>query len=382
MGSAWVGQQQLSFLQNKQLGMDISQVIGMPAIPHPVADRYQTFRSRLLTLPGVEQVAACMEVPSREIRDVGTVKVVGSNEDPTQTPRLDIQVISPNFLETMQIELLAGEDRTGEYVFPDPPPFSDEYTPADYLGEQPRQYLINETGMRSLGWERPEEAIGKQIQFSIGGFELAPGPITGVVADVHQESLRNRVDPTVMVVEAIWLRTLLLRVDTRDLNQTVAEIETIWDEMFPAYVMEFSFLDELYDRLYRQDRRQISWLLALTGLAVLIALLGLFSLLAYALQVRMKELAIRRIVGASWRAIIWWLGKEYLLVLLIGAVVALPLSYRLMRQWLANFAYRVEISPLVYAFTLLILGALILATVAFQTLRNGRRSPAQVLREG
>jgi len=184
------------------------------------------------------------------------------------------------------------------------------------------------------------------------------------------------------VVEALWLRTFLLRVDTRDLSQTMAGLETLWDELFPAYAMEYSFLDELYDRLYRQDRRQLTLLLALAGLAVLIALLGLFSLLAYALQVRMKELAIRRIVGAPWRSILWLLSKEYLLVLLIGAALALPLSYQLMGEWLGNFAYRVEISPLVYALTWLVLAALILAVVAWQTLRNGGRNPAQVLLEG
>jgi len=123
-------------------------------------------------------------------------------------------------------------------------------------------------------------------------------------------------------------------------------------------------------------------LLWLTGLAVLIALLGLFSLLAYTLQVRMKELAIRRVVGASWRAIIWLLGREYLLVLLIGAGIALPFSYQLMGAWLTNFAYRIDISPLVYVLSLLALAGLIMAIVALQTLGKSRHSPAQVLRKG
>ncbi len=382
MASAWIGRSQIRYLQEKDLGMNISQVLALPALPNPVTDKYLAFRDRVQAVPGVESFAACMEVPSREIRDVGPTLIVGQNQDKSQAPLLDMQVISPDFLETMQMELVAGEDRSDDYRFHEIKPFSEEYTPAIYLNEQPRKYLINETAMHKLGWEEPRQAIGQAIQWSIGGFELAPGPITGVVKDVHQESLRNQVDPTVMVVEQIWLRTFLIRLNTTQLDQTIAGIEGVWNELFPTYVMEVEFLDELFNELYQQDRRQLALLWALSGLAIVIALLGLFSLLAYALQIRMKEIAIRRIVGASWPSLIWLLGKEYIWLLLGGAALAIPLSYWLLDGWLAEFAYRVEISPLAYALTLGGFAGLILLTVAFQTLRNSRRRPAEVLREG
>jgi len=381
LASAWTAGRQMRFLQDKDLGMSVSQVVAIPRLPNPVTDKYMAFRERVSKIPGVAHMAACMEVPSREIRDMGPTLIMGQNQDPEKAPLMDVQVISPGFLETMDIKLLAGEDQSHRYKFGPPPPISETFTAADYLGEQSRTYLINETAMRKLGWKTPQEAIGQQISWSIGNFKLAYGPVTGVVQDVHQETLRNLVDPTVMVVEQIWLRTFLMRINTQEVDQTLADIEAVWNELFPTYVMEVEFLDELYARLYQQDKQQMALLWVLSGLAIFIALLGLFSLLAYTLQVKMKEIAIRRIVGASWNNLTWLLSKDYLILLGVMACIMAPVSYQLMGEWLAEFAYKVDILPFNYGLILGGFGLLIVLTVAFQLGRNARRS-ADVLREG
>lgn len=381
LASTWVAQNQVSFLHNTQLGMETEQVLAIPAVPNPVTDKYPLFRERAQKIKGIKHVSACMEVPSREIRDVGHTFVVGRNQEPGKAPMLDIQVISAGFFEMMGIKLLAGEDRSGEYAFQEPPQFNDTYTPAQYLNSQPRRYLINETAMKLLGWQRPEDAIGQQISWAIGGFELAEGPITGVVEDVHQESLKNLVDPTIMIVEQTWLSTFLLKVETENVSQSIAGIQSLWNELFPTYPFEYQFLDELFDRLYQNERTQLSLLMNLSFIAILIAFLGLFSLVAYSMQSRMKEIAIRRITGAEFSDLLLLISKEYLIVLILGSLVAIPLSYYGLNIWLDNFAYHEDISFWAYLFSLLGLMSLVLMTVGLQTLGSSQRNPAEILRE-
>ncbi len=377
---AWIGQNQLRYLQNKSLGMEVEQVLAIPRIPNPVTDRYPAFRAQLEGIPGVLSVGACMEVPSREIRDVGQT-FLGANADPADAKMMDIQVISPGYLETVGAELLAGEDLSSRYRFKDPPVFSESLTPERYFREQSRNYLINETAMRELGFAKPEEAVGQQISWSIGNFQLAPGPITGVVKDVHQETLKNEVDPTVMLVEQIWLRTFLLKLGTGDMATTIGAVEEVWQRLFPQYPFEYQFLDDLYDQLYRGERQQVELVISLTFLAVLIALIGLFGLVAYSLQLRRKELAIRRIVGASWDRLILLVSQEYGLALLISSLIAVPLSYYLLSQWLTNFAYHIEISVLSFLLPLCVLVFLVLLTIGFQVMRTKRQHPGEILRE-
>ncbi|MEL6253435.1 MAG: ABC transporter permease [Bacteroidota bacterium] len=379
--STWIARNQVSFLHDKQIGMQTEQVLAIPAVPNPVTDRYPLFREQVQKVQGVSSVTACMEVPSREIRDVGPTLVVGGNQDPEKAPMLDIQVISPDFFETMGIQLLAGEDRSGSFIFKAPPEFSEEFTPAKYFAEQERNYLINEEAMNQLGWQNPEEAIGQQISWSIGGFNLKEGPITGVVENVHQETLKNKVDPTIMVVEQIWLRTFLLKIETADVSNTIAGIQSIWNELFPSYPFEYQFVDELYDKLYQQERIQLSLLMYLSMIAIVIAFLGLFSLVAYSLQSRMKEIAIRRITGAGFRDLLLLISKEYLWILGFGSLVAIPLSYWGLQRWLENFAYHAGISYWAFLFSLLGLISLVLATVASQIYLNKDRNPAEILRE-
>ena len=381
VSSAWIAYNQINYLHKKNLGMDKDQVIAIPGIPNPVTDKFPTFRDKVQSIPGVKSVSACMEVPSREIRDVGPTLVQGKNQDPAQAPMLDIQVISPGFLETMGLELLAGEDRSGSYVFTGPPQLDENFTPAQYLNQQPRNYLINETAVRKLGWEKPEEAIGQQINFAIGGFELATGPITGVVKDFHQETLKNKVDPTLMVVEQIWLRTFLLKVESQNMEETIAGIQKAWDEMYPAYPMEFQFLDDMYNQLYKGERVQLKLMISFSLLAIFIAILGLFSLIAYSLQTRTKEIAIRRILGANLKDLIQLIGKEYLIVLILGGIVAIPVSYVWVKDWLQNFAYRVDVSPVEYVLSLGLVTVLLLVTISFQTLKSTSNNPAHNLRD-
>ncbi|MDQ2657028.1 MAG: hypothetical protein M3Y60_06375, partial [Bacteroidota bacterium] len=379
-GSAIIAWNQFQFVLHKQLGIQREQVLAIPGVPDAVKERFEIFRTRLAGEPGIAGVSACMEVPSREIRDAGPVLIEGVNSDPAKAPIMDIQVVDHDFVSLAGLQFAGGGNfrQVAERSMPD---LTGSLTLQQYLLDQDREYLINETAMHQLGWSSPEEAVGERISWSIGDLALAYGPITGVVRDFHQESLKNKVDPIVMVREPVWLRTFLVKIDGKDTPASVARISEVWNELFPSYPMEYYFLDDLYNNLYKGERVQVQLLFLFSGLAILIAFIGLVGLVAYALKTRTKEIAVRKVLGATINDLVRLMSREYVILLLTGALVAIPVSVYGVRQWLSAFAYRTEISPVSYGIALISIGTLLIATVGWQTLRAGKSNPADTLRE-
>jgi len=380
-GSALVAYHQFRYLNEKNLGMDRDQIIAIPGVPDKVKADFIPFKNYLTTLPGIIKVAACMEVPSREIRDAGPLLVQGVNNDPARAPMVDVQIIDHDFVDLLSIKFLAGGNIPQSLGAGSVPEFTEDYTIQNYLINQRRAYLINETAMRQLGWLNPQEAIGQMINWSIGDMVLAYGPIAGVVRDFHQETLKNKVDPIVMVYEPVWLRTFLIKVETQNIQESVGKIKATWNKMFPLYSMEYYFLDDLYENLYKGERVQVQLLYIFSGLAIFIAFIGLVGLIAYALKTRVKEIAIRKVMGASMADLIQLISREYLMVLLIGGSLAVPISIYGLTQWLSTFAYRVNISPASYVLTLSVIGVLLIVTISLQTFRSALINPAETLRD-
>ncbi|MCR9289584.1 MAG: ABC transporter permease [Bacteroidetes bacterium] len=380
MGSALIAWQQFKYINNKNLGLKSEQIIGIPSVPSKVIDNYITLKNRLKEISGIQQITACMQIPSSEIRDVGPVLIHGANQTEDQVSMMDMQIIDPDFMQMMELELLVGEDFTTNEVLKKVPTYSETLTPQQYLADTPRKYLINETAMKQLGWNDPAEAIGQQINWSIGNFQLAYGPVTGIIKDYHQESLRNKVDPLLLTVEPIWLSNILIKVETQNLEKTIANIEHVWNDLFP-YALEYSFLDELFNKLYRQDRVQLQLLGILSIIAILISFLGLIGLVAFALKTRSKELAIRRVIGANLTNLTMLIGKEYLWILSIATLVGIPISYQWVSEWLQQFAYHIDISPLVYLVAIVLIFGLLIGTIYLQTFKATVENPVEALRE-
>ena len=371
---------QFQFIRQADLGLQPDQILTISNVPDAVVQKYSVYRDRLRNIPGVLDVSACMQVPSEEIRDSGPVLLKGTNQNPEQAPRMDIQIVDGDFFRMMEMEFLAGNDSVLQRPLHPYPQFDDDLTPAKYLREQRRSYVVNETALHQLGFKYPEDALGREINFAIGGFELAYGPITGVIRDYHQESMRNKIDPLVLVVEPIWLQTFLIKVRPDQLDQTMAGIESSWNDLFP-YRLEYHFLDELFEQLYRQDRLQITLLAVLALLTLMISFIGSISLLMYSLRRREKELAIRRVVGAGQSQLYGLISREYVTLLLISSLIGIPVSWYGAKQWMANFAYHTTINPLIYLVTLLFTLTILLGLVWMVSHRTTRRNPVVFLRE-
>lgn len=381
IGSATAAYNHIRFIQQENLSLAQDQVLAIPAVPLSVTADYRNFREQVKSLSGVHQVAACMQVPSEEIRDSGPVLVQGVNSNPADAPLMDMQIIDADFIDLMNIKILAGKVPAQAFEAKVTPEFGPGFDMVTYLNEQERSYLINETAMRQLGWSQASEALGQEISWSIGPFSLASGKITGVIEDYHQETMKNKIDPLVLTLESIWLQTFLVKIKADQISGTVQQISGIWQETFPDYPMNYQFMDELFSDLYAAEDRQVKLLSIFSLLSILIAAIGLFSLIAFNLRTRLKELAIRQILGANFFALARMIGKAYLWPLLLSALIAIPLSYWAVQIWLANFAYQAPFSPFIYIGTLLIMLFVVALIITSQTFWSTRTSLANYLKE-
>ncbi len=369
---------QFTFLVDKNLGLDKNQVLAITGIPESVKFDYSLFKQQLKEIASIEGVSGTMEVPSREIRDQGPIYAEGNYEDPDQAPNMDIQIVDNSFIDLMDVELIAGRNFRDKSHLVDKEAMRAD--PFAHLTNQPREYILNETAMRQAGWQTPEEALGKQFAWSIGEIQLQKGSVIGIVKDYHQESLRNTIDPTVLVQEPYWIGNILVKISGNNIRESVASIESMWQQQYPEYPMEYAFVDDLYNQLYQTEKAQLELIYFFTGMALIIAFLGLFGLISYILKAREKELAIRRILGADYKNMIQQVSYHMLWLILVGSVFAIPLTWLGMEHWLTNFAYRIDINPVFFMPSILVVLTILIATVGLHLRKILQRNPASILR--
>ncbi|MDW3190888.1 MAG: ABC transporter permease [Cytophagales bacterium] len=368
--------QQFHFLLNKNLGFEREQLVAIRHIPDAVKQNMDVIREELVRLPSINAVSAVMELPGSAVRD-GIILLKPGQEVEDGIP-VDIQIVEPNFPELMKMEFVAGK-ALRQVSYPAFPPGSSVQEIFSTISDRQRSYVLNEAAVRLLGWDNPSEALGKTISGFNPFYQLSEGQIVGIVKDYHQESLRAAIDPVIMVYEPIWLNHLLVKLNSGDLFETVEQMEALWQTKYAAYPMDMVFLDQEMNNLYESERQQKELLKIFTAITLVIAILGLLGLMGYALKIRQKEMAVRKVLGADLVALIQLLAKEYLWSLVIGMALAVPLVWMSMEQWLQNYAYHTEIGVSSFAIGAIILALLILVPLITQVIRNDR-NPAEVLK--
>ena len=341
--------QQLRYVQTKKLGLDEEQVLVIPLESKSLQERYPTVKREFRALPAVMEVTGASTALAQNSAMTFT-QPEGTDE---RQPVRFINV-APNFTEVLGIERTAGRD------------FSKKRDDGAAI-------LINEAAVREFGWTEP---LGKSIPFG-----RRQQRVVGVVKNFHFASMREEIAPLMLVPEAESADYVMARLDAGShVPSTLESLEAAYRQFGSAYPFAYSFLDEDYGAFYRAERRTGRVLAVFAGLAVLIAALGLFGLAAFAAEARSQEIAIRKSFGASARQVVQLLSKDFLKLVGIGFLIAVPLGWYAGQRWLEGFAYRIELGP----WTFLLTGALALgvaaATVSTQALRAARTNPAQALR--
>jgi putative ABC transport system permease protein len=240
--------------------------------------------------------------------------------------------------------------------------------------EQGYAYVINERALRALGWQ-PDQAVGRWM--SLNGRR---GSVVGVVKDFHFASLREEIGPLAMFIERGEFKHLLVKIGASGLQGALDFMRTQWHEFAPNSPLEFSFLDREFEALYRSEQRTGQLLNVFAVLAIFVACLGLLGLASFTAEQRTKEIGVRKVLGASAANIVGLLSEDFLKLVLLAFVLALPIAWLAMNQWLQNFAYRVEISPWVFVLSGGLALVIALLTVSTQAIKAALTNPVDSLR--
>jgi putative ABC transport system permease protein len=239
--------------------------------------------------------------------------------------------------------------------------------------------ILTEKAVKFLGFSSPEEALGKIISYKLREWEKAR--VIGVVKDIHHRSLAYEQSPFAFFnTRNGFSNYYSLKVNTAQLPTTIANIEKTYNRFFPGNPIEYFFLDDFFEEQYKADQRFGKVFGLFAFLAILVACLGLLGLASYIAARRTKEIGIRKVLGASTLQILMLLGKQFIILVLIAAVIAVPLAWWGGGEWLASSAYRSPISVWLLSLPVLVVAFIAMATVVWQTLRTARSNPSDALR--
>jgi putative ABC transport system permease protein len=351
---------QIQFMRNSSSGVDREQILvvnGPTATDSTYSSRVKMLWQSLLQFSDVKDVTVSTDVPGHSVRNSnGNARLVG--QDVSLGSVYQAIMTDESFIHTYGLSLIAGRNFSGN------------------LKDQWRMAIVNETAMKQLGVTDPEKIIGQRMYLWSDTPE-----IIGVIKDYHQESLKQSVKPLVLVYDTEVTDFYSIKIKTgSSLNKMVKVAEVKYKEAFPGNPFEYFFLDDHYNAQYESDQRFEKVVSLFALLAICIACLGLFGLSAYLVSQRATEIGIRKILGATVRQIIVLVSKEFILTIVVANMIAWPIAYILLKDWLNGFAYRIDMGLL--SFIIPGTGILLIAilTVATQSVRAANTDPVKNLR--
>jgi len=331
-------------------------VVVVPIKDSGLLEQRQTLKHALLQNPSISRVTFTSRYPG-----IGTFGTVARRPDRPDVQVTDMKVLLTDFdfIETLDIALAAGRS------------FSQEMD-----ADTTRDLLLNETAARALGWNTPEEAVGK----TVGYFRNRSGTIIGVVKDFHFQTLHMGMQPLLLTPAPDQYGYAMLRIAAHDISGTLGSIKRAWTAFAPQWPFDYLFLDQNFDKLYRAEQRLGKIFGAFGGIAIFIACLGLFGLASFTAGRRTREIGIRKVLGATATGIVQLLSREFVKLVIVANVIAWPVAYVVMNKWLQDFAYRIELGWWTFAFAGGLALLIALLTVSTQALKAALANPVEALR--
>lgn len=351
--------QQLSYLNTRDLGYDRNQVVTLTYYGL-LARQYDAFYNEMLSASSIKNVGRSSRIPTGRLLDSqGSAFVMKGDSLMDTGVNLKYVAVDEEFFNTYGVEVVAGRN------------FAKGNISDDSLS-----FVINEAAVKAIGWKTNEEGIGKD--FSYGGTK---GKLIGVVNDFHFESLHQEVTPMIFVpIEQAGANYVAVKISGTEMQQGLAHLEKLWKSMLPGRPFEYQFMDDRYARLYEAEQKEGKLFTIFSGLAIFIACLGLFGLATFNTMQRVKEIGIRKVLGASVPGILMLLSKEIIVLIVTANLIAWPVAWYFMNQWLNGFAYHIDMSVVAYMLSALACIIVALITVSSQTIKAAMTNPANTLR--
>jgi putative ABC transport system permease protein len=348
---------QMDFLQQKDLGFAKEAIISIP-IPerenpekNDGVSKMRTLKNEISGLSGIEIVSLNNAAPAS-----GNVSGTGFTiEGSDESFGTQVKLIDDNYVDLFDLTLLAGTSLIDV--------------------DTATGYLVNEKLVKTVGITDLHDIIGKELV--IWGKRL---PVVGVVKDFNTMSLANPIEPVVMFNRIANYGNLSVKLSSSDFQNTLAQLQQKWESTYPNHIFSYEYLDEQIRNFYDGQRRISLLLTIFTSLAITIGCLGLFGLATFMATQKTKEIGIRKIMGASVESIIFRLSKEFLVLIGIGFLLAAPASWLIMREYLNQFAYRIELGPIIFIFGMSITLLVAMVTVGYRSFRAATVNPVESLR--
>ena len=357
--------QQMQYMLSEDLGFNMKQtlVVNRPSIRpedwEAQKNQYQQFKNELLRNPSIQQVSGASYVPGHSRKFKFNFRKYGTPLEKAQAIR--VNGVDYDYFDMFEMDILAGRGFSREHA--------DEDTAV----------VITKLATQMLGFDNVEDAVGSPLTISFGA-EEGQMVVVGVVNDFHQASLKEAIEPMVIILEGTQTEYYAMKVSPQNLPQTIAHVQATWNAVFPGNPFSYFFLDDYFNRQYQTDQRFSQLIRVFAGLALFIGGLGLLGLSAFTAQQRTKEIGIRKVLGASVGSVVVLLSRDFTKLIVIAIGLAVPLAYFVMDAWLSSYASRIQIGAGIFVlaglFTLLVAWL----TVSWQSVRAAVANPVDSLR--
>ncbi len=348
--------QQMNYFMKQPLGFDKDAIVNVPYRPDSTGGKLTDYLKQQLLSNGAQSVSFNSNSPIEDNNNMfTTLKFDHAIKD------ADFQAISKfvdnDYVPTFKLQLVAGRN-----LQPSGPT---------------TEFLVNESLVKSLGLKKPEDIIGKEISIMNG---LIKCPVVGVVKDFNDRSLRNNLAPLLMATNQTMYREASIKLSTTNMAGTMQTIKKIWEQTFPNNVYEYRFLDDKIASFYKQENQLSQLYKIFAAIAIFLSCLGLYGLASFMAVQRIKEVGIRKVLGATTSNIVYLFSKEFIILIAIAFAIATPIAWYYMHQWLQDYAYRINISLWLFAAGGLAAIIIALVTISFQAIKAATTNPVKSLR--
>lgn len=352
---------QLNYMQSQDLGVSVEQTLiirGPNITDSTYPERLTSFKNEMLQVSGIGKVTASTDVPGSKVGwNAGGIRLVGS--DPTKSNQYRVIGIDYDFVSAYGLKVLKGRN------------FSHEFR------TDSSAVIFNEAAIKLMGFNKPEEALNKRIEFWGDQFT-----IVGVVANHHQESLQQEYDAHIFrfIPNSDNFYSLKAEGGSKNWDNIISQAKIKWTNFFPGNPFEYFFLDEHFQEQYKADKQFGKTFGLFAVLAIIVACLGLFGLVSFVTVQRTKEIGIRKISGAGVPGILVLLTKDFIKPILISFAIASPLTYFLVKKWLNNYAFKIDINLWMFILPAIMILIIAFVTISTQTLKAASANPVKSLR--
>ncbi|WP_228236570.1 ABC transporter permease [Allomuricauda sp. M10] len=355
IGSIVVGKQ-LKYAIKSDLGFAKDGIV-MVEIPEQIeTPQLQGLKERILQNSGVENLTACFASPGAGDNNWGTNVNFDNRPEPEEF-NIQVKGADKDYLDAFALELVAGRN----------------FFEKDTVDEM----IVNEEFMRKVGVNDPNELLGKEINVSNG---FAVGKIVGVIADFHDGDFHQKINPIFIAPVTQIYSELAIQINMASAKNALQHIENEWSTAFPEYVFEYAFLDDRVAELYQTEQRFLSLIGIFSGLAIFIGCLGIYGLILFFVVQKTKEIGIRKVLGAGLSSLVGLVMQDFLKLILIAGVIATPIAWYFMSQWLENFEYRTPLNWWIFVLAVVIIMAITLLTISYQAIKAAIANPVKSLR--